>query len=55
MGRCGKIPIIAVTACVEEEIHTAGMRVGINGYVMKPLNAELLIKTLSDLIQNKKQ
>lgn len=50
-----RIPIIAVTACVEEEIHTAGMRVGINGYVMKPLNAELLIKTLSDLIQNKKQ
>lgn len=50
-----RIPIIAVTACVEEEIHTAGMRAGINGYVMKPLNAELLIKTLSDLIQNKKQ
>ena len=48
-----RIPIIAVTACVEEEIHIAGTRAGIDGYVAKPLNAELLIKTLSDLIQKR--
>lgn len=53
-----RIPIIAVTACVEEEIRTASARAGIDGYVTKPLNAELLIKTLSDSIgtgNNKEQ
>ena len=49
----GRIPIIAVTACVEEEIRTASARAGIDGYVTKPLNAELLIQTLSDSIQKR--
>ena len=48
-----RIPVIAVTACVEEEIRTASAQAGINGYVTKPLNAELLIKTLSDAIRNR--
>ena len=48
-----RIPIIAVTACVEEEIRTASTRAGIDGYVTKPLNAELLIQTLSDSIQKR--
>ena len=50
-----RITIIAVTACASEEIREASEQAGINGYVTKPLDAEILIKTLTDSIRNTKQ
>ena len=49
----GKIPIIAVTACVSEENRTASSDAGINGYITKPLDAEKLIHMLVELLRNK--
>lgn len=48
-----KIPIIAVTAGVVEDMKAESVDTGINGYLPKPLDAERLISMLTDLIRNK--
>ena len=46
-----RIPIIAVTACVSDEIREASEGAGINGYITKPLDGKKLVSTLTALIR----
>ncbi len=49
-----RIPIIALTAYAFEEKRNQCLKVGMNDYLVKPIHPETLIKTVMDVIQNKK-
>jgi CheY-like chemotaxis protein len=49
-----KIPIIALTARTSEEERDAAKESGMNAYLTKPVNADLLFKTIDRLLHRYK-
>ncbi|MEP0263188.1 ATP-binding protein [Dokdonia sp.] len=49
-----KLPIIALTARTSEEERDAAKEVGMNAYLTKPINADLLFKTIDRLLHRYK-
>jgi signal transduction histidine kinase/DNA-binding response OmpR family regulator len=49
------IPVILLTAKIEDEDKLAGMRSGADAYLTKPFNAQLLKATVFNLIENRRK
>ncbi len=49
---CHTIPIIAMTANAFEEDKKHAMECGMNGHISKPVDVDILIKTLADILSN---
>ena len=49
---CHTIPIIAMTANAFEEDKKHAIECGMNGHISKPVDVDILIKTLADILSN---
>jgi signal transduction histidine kinase/DNA-binding response OmpR family regulator/ligand-binding sensor domain-containing protein len=47
------IPVILLTAKVEEEYNLEGLGIGADGYILKPFNVEILRKTIQNVIRTR--
>src|SRR6218665_857919 len=47
------IPVILLTAKLEEEYNLEGLGIGADGYILKPFNVEILRKTVQNVIRTR--
>jgi signal transduction histidine kinase/DNA-binding response OmpR family regulator len=47
------IPVILLTAKVEEEYNLEGLGIGADGYILKPFNVEILRRTIQNVIRTR--